>query len=87
MEKNSDGEYVKYSDVENFLYNVEDVKEKTRKVGHRTMSISEFVSYRQAVYEYYFYNDKKWTFDGQSVFFNGHSIHYSDFMKAKRGNL
>lgn len=43
--------------------------------------------YRSNVYECMFYNDKKWTFSGQSVFFNGSLIHYSDFMKAKRGSL
>lgn len=51
------------------------------------MSLEEYAVYRTTVYEYYFYNDKKWTFEGQSVFFGGQSIHYSDFMKAKRGSL
>lgn len=43
--------------------------------------------YRQNVYECLFYNDKKWPFQSQSTFFNGSLIHYSDFMKAKRGSL
>lgn len=51
------------------------------------MTPEQYAVYRTTVYEYYFYNDKKWTFEGQSVFFGGQCIHYSDFMKAKRGNL
>jgi hypothetical protein len=46
-----------------------------------------WVIYRKNVYEYLFYNGKKWTFNGQSCFFNGSLIHYSDFMRAKRGSL
>lgn len=51
------------------------------------MTPEQYAVYRTTVYEYYFYNGKKWTFEGQSVFFGGQSIHYSDFMKAKRGSL
>ena len=43
--------------------------------------------YRKNVYECLFYNDKQWTSNGQNCFFNGSLIHYSDFMKAKRGSL
>lgn len=43
--------------------------------------------YRQTVYEFLFYTNKKWDFDGQVRFFRGERIHYSDYMKAKRGAL
>lgn len=43
--------------------------------------------HRDIVYEYLFFMNRKWTFQGQSVFFQGELIHYSDFMKAKRGAL
>lgn len=43
--------------------------------------------YRRVVYDFLFYCDKKWDFPGQSQYFLGHSIHYSDFMKAKKGML
>lgn len=46
-----------------------------------------WVVYRRNVYELLFYNNKKWDFSGQSMYFNGSLIHYSDFMKAKRGSL
>jgi len=46
-----------------------------------------WAEYRKNVYECLFYNDKKWTANGQNCFFNGSLIHYSDFMKAKRGSL
>lgn len=55
--------------------------------GRVLASQDEWETYRTVVYEYYFFNNKKWTFEGQSVFFGGQSIHYSDFMKAKRGSL
>lgn len=51
------------------------------------MSDEEWVVFRKDVYECLFYNDKKWPAQGQSTFFNGSLIHYSDFMKAKRGSL
>lgn len=53
----------------------------------RELTPEEYKVYRSVVYEYYFFNNKKWTFEGQSVFFGGQSIHYSDFMKAKKGSL
>lgn len=39
------------------------------------------------VYDYLFYMGRKWTFEGAVVFWRGTRIHYSDFMKAKRGSL
>lgn len=48
---------------------------------------TEKEDYRDAVYEFLFYTDKKWEHQGPTQFFNGVSIHYSDFMKAKRGSL
>lgn len=51
------------------------------------MTHSEYEQWRQMVYEYYFANGRKWTFDGQVVFYNGARIHYTDFMKVKRGTL
>lgn len=35
------------------------------------MTPEQYAVYRTTVYEYYFYNNKKWTFEGQSVFFGG----------------
>lgn len=52
-----------------------------------SLTEEQWTVYRQDVYECLFYHNKKWTFDGQSMFFNGSLIHYSDFMKAKRGSL
>lgn len=43
--------------------------------------------YISSVYEFLFYVNKKWNFDGPSQYFNGNLIHYKDFMKAKRGTL
>lgn len=43
--------------------------------------------HRDVVYEYLFYMNKQWTFPGQSIYFQGELIHYSEFMKAKRGTL
>ena len=43
--------------------------------------------FRRNVYECLFYNEMKWPTKSQSTFFNGTLIHYSDFMKAKRGTL
>lgn len=54
---------------------------------YKDMNDQEKATYRHVVYELLFYNNKKWLFDGQSVFFNGQLIHYSDFMKARRGTL
>jgi len=51
------------------------------------MTTQEYEQWKCSVYEYYFRNDRKWTFPGQVVFYNGARIHYSDFMKAKRGTL
>jgi len=51
------------------------------------LSEDEWIVYRKDVYECLFYNSRKWSFDGQSMFFNGSLVHYSDFMKAKRGSL
>ncbi len=48
---------------------------------------TSWVIYRNTVYECLFYNDKKWPTNRQNCFFNGLLIHYSDFMKAKRGSL
>jgi len=62
------------------------MKNKTTGAGHE-MSPQEWSVYRTNVYECLFYNNKKWTFEGQSMFFNGSLVHYSDFMKAKRGSL
>ena len=53
----------------------------------KVLTDDQWVSYRADVYEYLFYSNRKWGFEGQSVFFNGTLIHYSDFMKARRGNL
>ena len=53
----------------------------------KELTEQEWALYRLTVYEYLFYSNRKWGFEGQSVFFNGTSIHYSDFMKARRGNL
>lgn len=39
------------------------------------------------VYEALFYHNKKWSVDGQIIYFNGEKVHYSEFMKAKRGTL
>lgn len=47
----------------------------------------EWIEFRTNVYEYLFLQKKKWTADIPSVFYNGSLIHYSDFMKAKRGSL
>lgn len=61
---------------------------KTKKCGSGYEYDEEgWAIYRKNVYECMFYNDKKWPFNGQSCFFNGSLIHYSDFMKAKRGSL
>jgi len=62
------------------------MKNKTTGAGHE-MTPDEWSVYRANVYECLFYNNKKWTFEGQSMFFNGSLVHYSDFMKAKRGSL
>lgn len=62
------------------------VKYKTDGNGNKH-SLEEWKVYRANVYECLFYKDKQWNFDGQSQFFNGSLIHYSDFMKAKRGSL
>ena len=43
--------------------------------------------FRRDVYECLFYNEMKWPVKSQTTFFNGTLIHYSDFMKAKRGSL
>lgn len=43
--------------------------------------------YRNKVYEFLFYVDMDWKHDGPTQFFDGVKIHYSDFMKAKRGTL
>ena len=43
--------------------------------------------YKETVYRFLFYVNKQWDFDGPTQYFEGHSIHYSDFMKAKRGTL
>ncbi len=44
--------------------------------------------FRDSVYHCLFYYDKKWPDDaGPTIFFYGQRIHYSDFMKAKRGTL
>lgn len=43
--------------------------------------------HRNAVYNFLFYCNQKWDHDGPTQFFDGFSIHYSDFMKAKRGEL
>lgn len=51
------------------------------------MDSTEWMVYRSNVYECLFYHNKKWTFEGQSMYFSGSLIHYSDFMKAKRGVL
>lgn len=52
-----------------------------------SLTEEEWVIFRKDVYECLFYNDKKWPSNGQSTFFNGNLVHYSDFMKAKRGSL
>lgn len=43
--------------------------------------------YKEVVYRFLFYVNKQWDFDGPSQYFDGTLIHYSDFMKAKRGTL
>lgn len=43
--------------------------------------------YREAVYRFLFYVNKQSDFDGPSQYFDGTLIHYSDFVKAKRGTL
>ncbi len=43
--------------------------------------------YKEAVYRFLFYVNKQWDFDGPTQYFEGNSIHYSDFIKAKRGAL
>ena len=43
--------------------------------------------YKNMVYRFLFYVDKKWEFDGVTQYFYGTLIHYRDFMKAKRGSL
>lgn len=53
----------------------------------RSMSPLEWVGYRRAVYDCYFHSNRKWDHDGQTRYFNGHLIHYSDFKKAERGEL
>lgn len=61
---------------------------KTKKCGSGyEYSEADWAIYRTNVYECLFYNDKKWIANGQSCFFNGSLIHYSDFLKAKRGSL
>ncbi len=62
------------------------VKTYTNGSG-KELSASEWKDFRNNVYEYLFYVNKKWESDTFSVFYNGHLIHYSDFMKAKRGSL
>lgn len=47
----------------------------------------EWTEFRKNVYEYLFQQDMKWTVNMQSAYYNGALIHYSDFMKAKRGSL
>ena len=59
-----------------------------KKTGSgKELTPEEWAVYRSDVYEYLFYSGRKWSFEGQSVYFNGTLIHYSDFMKARRGNL
>lgn len=61
---------------------------KTKRCGNGyEYSEEEWKIYRHNTYECLFYNGHKWTFTGQNTFFNGSLIHYSDFMKAKRGSL
>ena len=43
--------------------------------------------YRNKVYEFLFHVNMVWSHDGPAQFFDGVRIHYSDFMKAKRGTL
>ena len=43
--------------------------------------------YRKDVYNFLFYKDGKCDHDGPTQYFWGTLIHYSDFMKAKRGTL
>lgn len=62
------------------------MKSRVTGAGNK-LSEDEWVVYRSNVYECLFYHNKKWTFEGQNMFFNGSLIHYSDFMKAKRGSL
>lgn len=59
---------------------------KTSASGEE-LTPEEWALYRSDVYDYLFYSNRKWSFDGQSVYFNGTLIHYSDFMKARRGSL
>lgn len=63
-------------------------QKSTKKCGNGyEHNDEEWTVYRKNVYDCLFYNDKKWSFSDQSSFFNGSLIHYSDFMKAKRGSL
>lgn len=60
--------------------NEDDLKESARRIRERENFI-------HTVYECLFYNKRKWPVNSQSMFFDGQLIHYSDFMKAKRGTL
>lgn len=61
---------------------------KTWKTGSgKVLQEAEWVEFRNNVYEYLFHQEMKWTANMQSVYYNGSLIHYSDFMKAKRGSL
>lgn len=53
----------------------------------KKVSKEEWEDFRRTVYEYLFYSEMKWDANSPSVYFNGTLIHYSDFMKAKRGSL
>lgn len=53
----------------------------------RVVNAHEWAEYRRTVYDFLFYNDQEWNFSGQSQYFYGELIHYSDFMKAKKGVL
>lgn len=43
--------------------------------------------HRNMVYQALFYHNKVWPHEGPTIFFYGERIHYSEFMKAKRGAL
>lgn len=44
-------------------------------------------AYIGTVYRFLFYCNKEWKHNGPTQYFEGASIHYRDFMKAKRGEL
>lgn len=53
----------------------------------QTLNAHEWAIYRRAVYSCFFYNEERWVGNGQTCYFDGELIHYSDFKKAERGEL